>query len=171
MPCALTQSLILDCRTGKGGIKEIKAKVLPSSTTGYSVTSGVATLTGAALTGWYTWQLPKETAFFSDVLTVNTQNGTVFSDQNLTLIANQLRASVRNEVENIAANSLQVAIRLNDGTYWLLGYLNGLDLQTSTGASGTGLGDRNGYELVFKGSEPVGAYNISSSIYDALVTA
>lgn len=171
MACALTQSILLDCRDSVGGIREVKVKVLPNSLTDYTVTSGVVTIASGSRTGWYSYQMEKEVASFTETTTVNVQNGTVFHSQELKLIINKLRASVRNELVLLAQNRIQVAVKDRNNNYWLLGYENGMDLTQSVNGTGTAYGDRSGYDMSFKGMEANPHINMSEATYTSLVSA
>jgi len=172
MACALTSSFPLDCLDGVGGIREIKVKTLPSTLTGYTLTSGViSTSAGDARNGWYTYVLPQGTAMLTETTTVNRSNGTNFSAVELKVIINKLRANVRNELKLLSQARLQVAIKTYDASYWIVGYENGLVLESSANSTGTAKGDRTGYEMTFKGEEVEPMGSISSTTYDLLVTA
>lgn len=168
MPCALTLSKPLDCNDGVGGIVEVKFKVLPSSTTlasDYTLTSGVITIASGSQTGWFLYNLELETAVFNTTPTVNRQNGTLHHVETLTMIVNKMSAAMQNEIKLLAQNRLQVAVKTHDGTYWLLGYQNGLMVTTIAGTTGTAMGDRNGYTFNFEGKEKEPTVNMTSATY------
>lgn len=170
MGCGLVANIPLDCRNAMGGLREMKIKVLPSPTVltnDYTLTSGVIAIGNGSSSqlGWYTYGLEKEISDFTEVVTVNHANGTVFSKQDIDLIINQLTATKRNEIDNLKQNRLQVAVWTKDNSFWLFGYENGLDLVTSTATSGKGSGDRNGYNLKFAGMEYYQMPNMTQATY------
>lgn len=171
MACALTGSQPRDCKDGVGGVKEVKIKVLPSALTGYTLTSGVVTFAGAALSGWATYNFEKETANFVNTITHSEQNGTTFSDQTGVVMMNKLSARLNLELNLQAQNRLQIAVKYEDGTYFLFGYENGMYITTAAGESGTAFGDRNGYTINYVGKEKNPSPNMSAASYDSLIFA
>lgn len=164
MPCALTQSYTLDCRDSIGGIKEVW----------FAAHEDIATWTGSngaytAVTmdaGKYFWkyELVKESSNFAEAINTNVQNGTVFYGQTLEIILNKLQVNTRNEILLLAKNRLVVILTDNNGTKWVLGKDNGLDLTGGGPASGTAFGDRNGYTLTFTGNEKELAPSFTGSV-------
>jgi hypothetical protein len=174
MPCALTRSFNLDCRDSFGGIKEIKIKVLPTDATlaaDYTLTSGVIAIGSPSRTGWYTYQLTRNTSSFNPSSTASMENGTLVYKEELKVILLKLQASIMNELHLVSKNRLHVAIRTRNDDCWLLGYKNGVDLLTWTGSTGTASGDRSGYELTFTGEEAQPTATMTSGSYDGLITA
>jgi hypothetical protein len=158
MACGLTLSKTLGCIDGIGGVKTIKIKTLPSQTTldaDYTLTSGVIAIASGSQNDWFRYDLELETAVFNSNGTGNRAQGTFFCDETGTVIFNKQSAEMRNELMAIGQSRLQIAVELQDGTYWLYGYKNGMTLSTVAGTSGTGMGDRNGYTLNWVGKESV----------------
>jgi hypothetical protein len=56
----------------------------------------------------------------------------------------------------LAKNRVVAILETNESTpsYWVIGYNNGLDFASGTGASGTAWADLNGYTMTFSGMEP-----------------
>jgi hypothetical protein len=170
MACALTQNYNLDCRDSVGGLKEVYFMELGNMSS-FTEASGVVTaITKASGKKFYKYQLVKQTSMLEDVLTVNEENGTVYSAQKLTIILNKLQANTRNEI-NLLANNLLVCVAGDrNGKYWFLGATNGLVINTAKAETGTKMGDRNGYTIEFGGAEPLLAQEVSSSIISGLTS-
>lgn len=147
----------------------MKVKVFDSTLTGISETSGTVTMSGSALTGWYTYYCAKQTAFATDDGATNVQNGTTMYTEVVNFIYNKLQVAFRNELKNLGQNTVHIALKDNNGTAWLFGYTRGMDLSTSNSATGTNYEDRSGYVLTFQGMEPNPIVSISN--YSALITA
>lgn len=173
--CNPIGGVTIDCSLSTGGIKEVKFKRLPALSvvaSTVSITSGVATMTGSALSGWKTWSVVKETASITDNMEKNIQNGSVSFTPHLKIIVNKLRAQIRNEIEVFSANmSVWIAVRDYNDQYWLMGKDGGCDLKTTNIGSGTARLDRSGYELDFEGKEGVPIYSISAATYATLIDA
>ena len=172
MACSLIGAYILPCRDNFGGIQEVKVRVLPSSLSDYTITSGVVTIAAGSRSGWATYGLEKNTAMFNDNGAVAKENSTVVYNQELKIIFNKLTAQVRNEIVlALIQNRLQAAVKDKNGEYWLLGYEFGLDVESANATSGTAPADRNGYELTLKGEERQGQISMSAATYNSLYFA
>lgn len=171
MACALVVSKTLGCLDNVGGVSQVKFYSLPSATTlaaDYTLTSGVVTIASGSQNGWLVYDLELETASFTHKGTTNRGNGTFFCDEALTLIVNGMSAEMRNEIQAMGQGRFQVAVKMNNGTYWLAGYQNGLTATTIDGGSGVALGDRNGYTFNLVGKEPVMSPSMSAATYASL---
>jgi hypothetical protein len=170
MACALTQGFSLDCIDANGGIKEVYFTEL-NSIASITEASGVVTaITKATGKRFYKYQLPKETAGFSDTWTVSPDNYTSFSAQTLNIILIRLSANKRNEIMLLGRNFLVAVVVDNMGTAWLLGRTLGITMTSGKGEGGVKLGDRNGYTLDFAGSEPEMAPTVTTALLTGLET-
>ena len=171
MSCALTTGYSLDCKDSAGGITEVYF-IESANVSSMASASGVITgLTKASGKRFWKYELPKETGSFTHNPTVSTENGTLFFEQNLTIVVNKLSASINTELKLLAQNILIAVVKDNNNKYWMLGKERGLDMSGSTSGSGTAFGDRSGYSLVFVGKELDQLYEVNSSVANALQTA
>lgn len=174
--CTLIGSLPRSCTLSSGGIKEVKLKIIQDpAVVEANFTGSSGSITAVAVgsrTLWYTYWLARETANFTDNLTVDPKTGSSFYKPTVKIIINKLRTQVRNEIEILGGiNPVQIAVWDNNDSYWLLGLKNGLQLTTTNIGTGTARGDRSGYELDFIGDESVPKLSLTQAIYDSLVTA
>ena len=56
-----------------------------------------------------------------------------------------------------------LSLRRNDGSYWVAGYENGLELNAGTSATGTAFADLSGFSLTLSGMESAPMVSISAS--------
>jgi hypothetical protein len=170
MPCALTQGYVLDCKDSLGGMTEVLF-IAKADVTATTEASGVITaITKAAGKRFYSYALVKETANFVENINASVENGTVFYQQELTIVLNKLQANTRNEILLLAQSLLVAIAKDNNGSYWYLGKVNGLDITAGNSGTGTAIGDRSGYTLTFTGKEAALAPAVSSGIIAALLT-
>lgn len=171
MPCALTQGFNLDCRNSQGGVKEVylmEFDNLVSVTAASGVVSVVTKLTGKR---FWLYQQVKQNSSADETIQANEENGTIFYEQSLKLIINQMQASVRNEILLLSQQRLVAVVVDRNGNGWLYGQINALLIQAgSKGSTGKAMGDRNGYELDFKGFEPSLALLVPTSVVATLQT-
>lgn len=170
MACALTQDFNLDCRDAIGGVKVvyfIETSNISSITDASGVISAITKVTGKV---FRKYALIRDTSNFTDTLTVNEANGTVFAAEVLEIVINKMQANTRNEIMLLARTNVTAVVGDNSGKYFMLGREFGLVLGSAVGATGTAWGDRNGYTLPFAGNERELAYEVSSSVITTLQT-
>ena len=167
MACPLTQGFILDCKESVGGIKSVRF-VEFDNVASIAYAAGVATLTMVASKKFWKYAQVRETSSFTETITANVQNGTIFYSQELTVILNKLAAATRNEILLLAKNRLMAIVEDMNGSFWLLGAKNGLDITGGNSATGTASGDRNGYTLTFVAQEADPMWSVSSGAISAI---
>ena len=170
MPCNLTQNMTIDCKDSIGGLKEVLF-IEFDNVTAITEASGVVTaITVSTGKQFRRYVFPKESSFFTETPNANVQNGTLFYQQELTIVINKMQANTRNEIQLLAQNRL-LAIGLdNNSKYWLLGKERALDVTGGDGGTGTATGDRNGYTRVFTAMERNMAPEVQSTIITALLS-
>ena len=168
MSCALTQGYALDCRDSLGGITEVYF-IEKGNVTAVTQASGViSVITKASGKVFRKYELVPGTSSLTENVNANVQNGTVFYASELSIILNKLQANTRNEILLLAQNTLLAVVGDNNGKYWYLGKVHGLNLTGGNGATGTAQGDRSGYTLTFSASEKELSPEVSSSIIAGL---
>ncbi len=167
MACALTQGFVLDCKESLGGVKSVRF-VEFDNVASIAYAAGVATLTMAAGKKFWKYAQVRETSSFTETITANVQNGTIFYQQELTVILNKLAAATRNEILLLAKNRLMAIVEDMNGSFWLVGAKNGADITSGNSATGTASGDRNGYSLTFQAMEADPMWSVSSAAISAL---
>ena len=170
MACNLTQNMTLDCTDGIGGVKEVLFIEYDNVTAITEASGVVTTLTVSTGKQFRRYAMPKETSFFTETLNKNIQNGSLFYQQELTIVLNKMQANTRNEIQLLAKNRLITIVLDQNGKYWLLGKVNAMEATSGDGGTGTATGDRNGYTRVFTGMEKDMAPEVQSSIIAALLT-
>jgi len=172
MACSnLTAGLVLDCIEGVGGIEVVYIANGPASS--FTDNNGVVTainVDGDPLTpsDFYKFEIPRQTASFTETTNVSVENGTLFYNQDLTIIFNKMEATKRNQLLLMAkATHMIIVFRDNSGKYWSVGLKNGGFMTAGTSVSGTAFGDRNGYEITLSGIEVAPTYEVSASIVEA----
>ena len=167
MACALTQGFVLDCKESVGGIKSVRF-VEFDNVASIAYAAGVAKLTMVASKKFWKYAQVRETSSFTETITANVQNGTIFYSQELSVILNKLAAATRNEILLLAKNRLMAIVEDINGSFWLLGAKNGLDITGGNSATGTASGDRNGYTLTFQAMEADPMWSVSAGSISAI---
>jgi hypothetical protein len=168
--CALTSGYTLDCRDSVGGVIEmyfIEAGNVSSITEASGV---VTTITKASGKVFRKYEQDQDTAFFVENLNSNVQNGTIFYQQELTVVINKMATAIRNELLLLNKNRLIAVVKDANGSYWLLGKTRFLHATAGNSGTGTASGDRNGYTFTYTALEPSLAPSVDSSIIAGLLT-
>jgi len=168
MSCFISSGLALGCSDGIGGIKKI---YIVGGATGqvtgltYNATGAITGATSVTGTSIYGFELKRNTSSLSQNVTKSFENGTIFFEQVLTAVFFKYDQDKRNQVKILSQNdAIQIiAIDQNDVQYYL-GQVNGMYLSGGSAATGTALGDRNGFELIFTGQEQEPARVISGAL-------
>lgn len=167
--CLVSSSICKSCRDNVGGIKA--AYIVAGCVTG-TTTDGTGKILTVGATGGtvYTFQVEKNTSSFIETITPSLENGTVFYQQDLTLVFFKLSQAKRNQIRLLAQNTdLKVFVETNDGSIFYLGEDFGMFLSAGTGESGTTFGDRNGYSITLQGLEKDPARELANSLSATLV--
>ena len=164
MACELSTGFTLDCKDGIGGIKQI-VLVDKTEVSSFSLDANeiVTAINGPASGDLYTYELPTQTGSFEETINFNRDNGTVFYTQTVNVMLQKLSSAKRLELQNVATARVIVFVEDTNGNWWAVGYEYGADLSTGTAATGTVLGDMNGYTLAFTHEAAKRAYKLSGA--------
>jgi hypothetical protein len=167
--CYISSNICKGCRDNVGGIKA--AYIVAGCVTGTTVNGDGEIVTVGATGGTvYEFQVEKNTSSFVETITPSLENGTVFYQQDLTLVFFKLQQAIRNQIRLLAQNTnLKVFVETNDGSIFYLGEDFGMYLSAGTGESGTAFGDRNGYSITLQGLEKDPARELAGSLSSTLV--
>lgn len=171
MACALTQAYNLDCRDSFGGVKEVYIMEHANASTITAAAGVVTGITKEATKLFYEYKLIAHTAEADENLTPSRENGTFSVVQSVKFPINKMTVAVRNELLLLAKNRLLIVIVDNNGIGWLYGKEFGMMLAPTSAKTGKVLGDRNGYELAFEGTEKELAMQVDAATLLTLETA
>lgn len=160
MSCALTAGYSLACKDSVGGLKKVYLANFEDITYSAPVAGVISTVTG----DMYLYELPMNTAQFTETVTSSIENGTTFYQTELSIVLPKLTATLRNELKLLAQAKLAVVAVDRNGTQWVLGYENGAYLTTGTSATGTAMGDLNGMTLTITSMEKDPIYTTTDTI-------
>jgi len=169
MACALTSGRALDCRDSVGGIKRLLITELANKATLTTTSGAISAFTLATGKQFWSYEQVRETSNFSEAIQASVENGTLAYETTLTAIFNKGETSTRNQIRLLAQNRLMIIAEDRNGKYWLLGETNGAELTAGSYASGTAMGDRNGYELTFVAKEAEPMKEVASGLIATLL--
>lgn len=163
MSCLLTSGYTLGCRDSIGGIKKAYIGNFNSGAT-YTF-GGDDTITGfsGATVSYFTFEQEIETGEFNQTGAYSTENGTVFFDQQLSLMFHKNDSTLRNQLLVLSQANMSVIVEDQRGEYWLMGIQNGVRAINGAQNTGRAYGDMNGVTITLQGKEPEPAHRISST--------
>lgn len=171
MSCALTTGYALGCRNSVGGIRNVRLAPFAGVTVATNGSGTVTGVTTSPASGFYLYDLPKQTSQFTETITASTENGTVFYQQDLQIILNRMAVALRNEIRLIAQQRIVAIVQDRNNNFWMLGADSGLELTAGTAQTGTAMGDRNGYDITLTALETFPMQAVSSGIVAALTNS
>lgn len=101
----------------------------------------------------YKYDLRPELSSMTINVQADTNNGTVFYEQTLSLMFHKLLATDADKIVQLAKSRLNTYVLDNNDQVYVLGAENGLDISGGNLTSGTSFGDMNGFQLDFSGRE------------------
>ena len=152
MPCTITAGIPLDCIEGMGGVRTVW--VLGGTITSFTLngTDEIANITGTGT--YFKFELPKDTASFTQTANVSPTNGTIAYAQDLTMNFTKLNNDVRNVLKVLIKNrELSVVFLDNNSNYWLIGKVRGAQATASTAVTGTAPTDAAQFTVTLQGME------------------
>jgi len=165
--CALTTGFDLDCRDAVGGVKSVRLASLedyvaagPTVSADGTITTWSGTVSPAP---FFKYDQLKETSSMTETINGSSQNGTVYYTPELIVVLSKLDNDKRNEIKVLAQQRLVAIVETNDGSFIVVGYENGLELNAGTSSTGTAFADLSGYSLTFSGMESAPMLDIGST--------
>lgn len=166
--CLLTAGYTLGCLDNSGGIKKLYLANWDSDVE-YTESSSVITAITSGNT-YYSFDVVRETAGVNETITTSIENGTVFYEQNLSVVFNKMTTTLRDQILLLAKATTTAIVEDLNGTYWLLGEVSGLNLSEGTSGTGVALADRNGYAITLQGREPESMKEIQYAAFSGLIS-
>lgn len=169
MSCALTQGYSKGCRDAQGGVKKFYITEQANIASITSSSGVISAITMNAGKKFFLYEQEINTAEFTETITPSRQNGTRFYDQNFTASLLKRASAINYELRALSVVNVAIIVCEQTGNNYLLGETNGLNLEPSASKTGKAMGDMNGYELVFKGQEPLEAQSISQTLINTII--
>jgi len=172
MACDITAGRAEVCKDSVGGLKNVYFTNY-DEITGYTYdvtnTDVIATVTGAATINAFKYEL-KGANVFDQTVTSSRDNGTTYTEQNLTVVLKKQDIATHKELKLLSYGRPRAIVEDYNGNFFLLGLEHGVELETMAISSGTVMADLNGYTLTLKGMEKIPANFIDAANEAALLT-
>ena len=171
MSCLLANGRVEPCKDSIGGLKnvyfanfDIEAADITYDGTD---TDLITAITG--ISSLYKYELKGNSTFVQNINS-SRENGTTFFEQVLTLELKAQDAATTKEIKLLAYSRPHAIIETNNGQYFIVGLLRGMDVTGGEISNGTSLSDYNGYKITLSGQEKTPANHLDCTTEAALAT-
>ena len=181
MSClTINQTILSACRSARPGIAEIYLSNF-ADVTGVTLNAGQTevasigfTIASGATSGcFYTFAQNREAAGLVETAQISVPNGTSIYVPQLTFKVSNMDTTTRTIFKQLSQATVMAIFKDIDGSYYLVGRQNGLDMTTGTFSTGVASGDFKGLECTLSGLEPEPIIQIdvaTQTIADLIVT-
>ena len=172
MSCILNSGWPLTCRS-IGGIQAvyIGAYQAPgqSMTMGLTASGEIISFSGATVS-FYTFAQDLETGSLVASPNVTVENGTSFQEITLEFSMFNFSPEMQNILNTLGQSRWRVMVLTQDGSYYLLGYTNPVNISGGNYGFGKAFGDMNGAMITMTSKEQYGLREVSSTAAISLIT-
>lgn len=165
MACPIQLSMAVDCADNVGGVKKLFLAVFPDNNLSYSPTiaSGVITAWAGAAAKFFTYSVRQGVATGGSNSESDGKSGATSYTPTFSTQVEGITAAKNVELDSVIKNRLLVIVQLQDDTYWLMGYKNGMNAKLETNP-GVGMSDFKGYKINGTGAEAFNWYQVTSAL-------
>ena len=153
MACTLTAGRLLKCKDAIGGIKTIFIGAHSDFTSGITTGGTNGEISVLPTANVWRYELSKGVGDFTETITANIENATVFWQQVCNIALHQITAADRAELENVCRGRLVVFVLDNNNNIFMLGRFDSAEVTAGSAATGKAKGDLNGYTMTFTADE------------------
>lgn len=162
LSCGTLSGRSIDCTDVVGGLKaiyfadtfqDLLAVADATESTGILDTIPADDGTTTGNYNVYKYELRPELSSMTINVQADTNNGTVFYEQTLSLMFHKLAPTDGGKIVELAKSRLNTYVLDNNDQVYVLGAENGLDISGGNLTTGTSFGDMNGFQLDLSGRE------------------
>ena len=170
MPCAIANGRTEQCKDSISGIQAVyfvNFGINPENVT-YSGTSpdfgdDIQLITG--VTDLYKYELKGGNTFEQNIRS-SRENGTTYFEQTLTIQMKRQDVATHKNVKFLAYGRPHIVVHTRSNQWFIMGLLEGADVNAGKVSTGTQYGDFNGYELTFVANERIPANFLTNATGD-----
>lgn len=168
MSCQLTTAIAWDCRVESGGIDAIYVVEYSEDDTFTKASGEISAHTLADSRVYFKWNMPDFTASLTAPIIVNNENGTVGYEATLSVRLNGITQAKINELKLAAKTRLRVIFKDNEGNYWAMGMIKGVNMGEASLEIGAGINDHKGALVTFVHREQDSINKVQSGVVTSL---
>ena len=156
MACSKTLAGIgFECKDAVGGIVEAYIADINDVTTITDTADKVTAITMAGTKKYHTYKFRKQTGSVNSTINTDVNAGTTWYQTDVVLQFTKMETSKRVEISALATNQVSIIVKDSMGKFWLVGTKESpAELTAGSTATGTALGDLNGYNITLSEMGP-----------------
>jgi hypothetical protein len=156
MSCLITEGYAIACK-GIAGVQAVFIGEWNGNDIGYTIGTGltagqIEAFTGATVS-FYEFQQTIETGSLTEAGNFNVQNGTAFYEQTVEITVHNTTATLIEQVNVLGRGRWRILVLDVNGSYFLVGKQNPVQVSAVAGGLGKAYGDLNGFTITFTGKE------------------
>ena len=169
MACLITSGRKIPCKSAVGGIKNIFFADFG--------TLGDATIVAGEITAfsgtpdWFQFDIKNTATTLETAITSDRNNGTTFYDTTVSMTLTFQDKATQEQLKLLAVARPHVCVEDYNNNYFVVGLLNGGDVNGGTIATGGAMGDLTGYTLTVNAQEVNPPFFVTPSVITADVSA
>ena len=167
--CLITSGRKIPCKSAVGGIKNIFFADFG--------TLGAATIVAGEITAfagtpvWFQFDIKNTATTMETNISSSRDNGTTFYDTVLSMTLTFQDVKTQEELKLLAVARPHVCVEDYNGNYFVVGLLNGGDVNGGTIVTGGAMGDLTGYTLTVNAQEVNPPFFVTPAVITADVSA
>ena len=169
MACLITSGRKIPCKSAVGGIKNIFFADFG--------TLGDATIVAGEITAfagtpdWFQFDIKNSATTLETAITSSRENGTTFYDTTVSMTLTFQDKATQEQLKLLAVARPHVCVEDYNNNYFVVGLLNGGDVNGGTIATGGAMGDLTGYTLTVNAQEVNPPFFVTPAVITADVSA
>jgi len=155
MSCDITNGRLEACKdsiSGLNAIYFINYGIAPVDVTYDTPANPDQIVAIANVTDIYKYELKGNNSLETTIVS-SRENGTTYFDQTLTIQLKRQDPATHKNIKMLAYGRPHIIVHTRSNQWFMVGLLQGADVNAGTVSSGSALGDFNGYSLTFLGQE------------------
>ena len=172
MACSKTLAGIgFECKDAVGGIVEAYIADINDVTTITTTSEKVTAITMVAGKKYKTYKFRKQTGSVNSTINTDLNAGTTWYQTDVVLQFTKMETSKRVEISALATDQVSIIVKDSMGIYWLVGTKESpAELTAGTAATGTAMGDLNGYNITLSEMGATLPMEVDGTIISAIIS-
>ena len=162
MSCLITSGRKIPCKSAVGGIKNIFFADYGTLGTPTIVAGEITAFSGSPL--WFQFDIKNTATTMETAITSSRDNGTTFYDTTLSMTLTFQDKATQEQLKLLAVARPHACVEDYNGNYFVVGLLNGGDVNGGTIVTGGAMGDLTGYTLTVNAQEVNPPFFVTSTV-------
>ena len=162
MACLISSGRKIPCKSAVGGIKNIFFADFGTLGTATIAAGEITAFSGSPV--WFQFDIKNTATTMETAITSSRDNGTTFYDTTLSMTLTFQDKATQEQLKLLAVARPHVCVEDQNGNYFVVGLLNGGDVNGGTIVTGGAMGDLTGYTLTVNAQEVNPPFFVTSTV-------